>query len=97
VTEEQPAAPAPYAVSPGPAARRALQRLPAKVAAAVVEFITGPLADNPRRLSKPLRNEYDGYRSARRGDYRVLLRIDEDTRTVLVVDVDHRAHIYRPR
>lgn len=87
----------PYAIAPGPAARRALRRLPAKGAAAVVEFITGPLADNPHRLSKPLRNEYEGYRSARRGDYRVLLRIDEESHTVIVVDIDHRAHVYRPR
>jgi mRNA interferase RelE/StbE len=78
-------------------ARRTLQRLPAKVASAIVEFITGPLADNPHRLSKPLTNELAAYRSARRGDYRVLIRIDDSSRTVLVAHVDHRAAIYRRR
>jgi len=34
-------------------------------------------------------------RSARRGDYRILLRVDDERCTVLVVDIDHRAHIYR--
>jgi mRNA interferase RelE/StbE len=60
-------------------ARRDLRRLSGKVAAAIVEFITGPLAENPHRLSKPLRGELDGYHSAYRGDYRVVLRIDEES------------------
>jgi mRNA-degrading endonuclease RelE of RelBE toxin-antitoxin system len=80
----------------GPA-RRSLGRLPHKIAAAIVEFITGPLAKDPHRLSKPLRGELASYRTARRGDYRVLLRIDEDRDTVLIVAIDHRAHIYRKR
>lgn len=40
--------------------------------AAIVEFFTGVLADNPGRLSKPLTNELLGLRTARRGDCRVL-------------------------
>lgn len=87
----------PYRIEVSGEARRGLHRLPAKVAAAIIEFITGALADNPARLSKPLTNELDGYRSARRGDYRILIRIDESAHVVLVVRVDHRADIYRPR
>jgi mRNA interferase RelE/StbE len=87
----------PYRVQLAREARRDLHRLPGKVAAAIIELITGPLATNPARLSKPLTNELSGYRSARRGDYRVLIRIDEPTQVVLVVRVDHRAGIYRPR
>lgn len=85
----------PYGVEVDGPAQRDLQRLPHKIAAAIVEFITGVLADNPARLSKPLRAELSGYRSARRGDYRVLIRIDEDRRVVLVVGIKHRAHAYR--
>ncbi|CDZ90283.1 type II toxin-antitoxin system RelE/ParE family toxin [Rhodococcus ruber] len=92
MTEE---APAPYDVAIASPARRALSRLPGRIVHAVVEFISGPLADNPHRLSKPLRNDLEGLRSARRGDYRILLRVDDDHRTVLIVDIDHRAHIYR--
>ena len=87
----------PYRIEVASPARRALPRLPAKVAAAIIEFITGPLADNPHQLSKPLTNELAGYRNARRGDYRVLIRVDQPARTVLVADVDHRADIYRQR
>jgi mRNA interferase RelE/StbE len=35
-------------------ALKGFRRLPEKAAAAIVEFLTGPLADNPCRLSKPL-------------------------------------------
>lgn len=92
MTEE---APAPYDVAIASPARRALSRLPGRIVHAVVEFISGPLAGNPHRLSKPLRNDLEGLRSARRGDYRILLRVDDDHHTVLIVDIDHRAHIYR--
>lgn len=87
----------PYRVEAAGSAHRDLRRLSGKVATAIVEFITGALARNPQRLSKPLRGDLDGYHSARRGDYRVVFRIDEDERTVVVVGIRHRAHIYRPR
>lgn len=89
--------PRPYRIDVAAGARRGLHRLPTKVASAIVEFITGPLAANPARLSKPLTNDLVGYRSARRGDYRVLIRIDDDAHAVLVVRIDHRADAYRPR
>jgi mRNA interferase RelE/StbE len=89
--------PGPYRIELAGEARRGLHRLPAKVASAIIEFITGSLADNPARLSKPLTNELAAYRTARRGDYRVLIRIDEPAHAVLVVHIDHRADVYRPR
>lgn len=85
----------PFDVEVASPARRALSRLPGRVVHAVIEFISGPLAENPHRLSKPLRNELKGVRSARRGDYRILLRVDDEHHTILIVDIDHRAHIYR--
>jgi mRNA-degrading endonuclease RelE of RelBE toxin-antitoxin system len=76
-------------------ADRDLQRLPEKVATACVEFIFGPLADNPHRVGKPLRDELAGLHSARRGDYRVVYAIVEDTRGVQIVHIDRRSDIYR--
>lgn len=64
------------------------------VAAAVAEFVTGPLLDNPHIVGKPLINDLGGYHVARRGAYRVVYRIDERTRTVHVVRIDHRADVY---
>lgn len=82
----------------GPAARALAGRLPAKIAAAVHEFITTTLLENPRRLGKPLLlPPYQGTWSARRGAYRVLYEIDDDSRVVLVTAVEHRSDAYRSR
>ena len=72
--------------------KRALTRLPDKVATAVVEFIYGPLADNPQRVGKPLRFELEGLHSARRGDFRIIYRI---TDRVTILAIEHRADAYR--
>lgn len=76
-------------------ARRALRRLPEKVAAAAVELIYGALAANPHRVGRPLRFELEARYSAHRGDYRVVHRIDEERRRVDILAIDHRADIYR--
>jgi len=78
-------------------AQRALHRLPQKAAVAIVEFMFGALADNPQRVGKPLRFELEGSWSARRGEYRVIYRIDDDRRRVTVDVIAHRSDVYRRR
>lgn len=85
----------PWRVQVAPSAIRSLDRLPPRIAGAVVEFVTRTLPANPERMSKPLRYELEGLRSARRGDYRVLFTLDADTRVLLVVRISHRADAYR--
>ena len=79
----------------GPAAKTIAGELPESVAAAVIELITGPMLDNPRRVGVVLRDELEGLWSARRGTYRVLYRIDDASREVLVLRVAHRRDAYR--
>lgn len=86
-----------WSVQMAPAAVRALDQLPLKVAAAILEFITGTLPSNPRRLSKPLRHELSGWHVARRGDYRVTFRILDDDQILLIGRIEHRSQAYRPR
>jgi mRNA interferase RelE/StbE len=81
-----------YDIAWTPTAKRALQRLPEKVATAAIEFIYGPLASNPQRVGKALRLNLEGLHSARRGDYRIIYRID--TR-VTITAIEHRADVYR--
>ena len=77
------------------AARRAVsERLPESVAAAVLEFCEAALAVNPHRVGKPLFGPLAGCHGARRGTYRIVYRIEENTRTVYILDIDHRAEIY---
>ena len=82
----------------GPAARALAGRLPDKIAAAVYEFITTTLLDNPHRVGKRLLlPPYEGTWSARRGTYRVLYEVDKDDRVVTVTAIEHRADAYRSR
>lgn len=88
-----------YRLATAPPARRAIaDRLPPDVAAAAVEFITGALLADPRRLGKPLGEELTGIYSARLArEWRVLYEIDEAGHAVVVLDVRHRSTAYRPR
>ncbi len=78
-------------------AERSLARLPEGVAAAIVEFMLGALVDAPRRVGHPLQRELAGLWAARRGPYRVVYEINGDARIVIVLRIDHRADVYRPR
>jgi mRNA interferase RelE/StbE len=86
-----------YAIAWTAPARRALARLPEKVAAAAVEFLYGSLAASPHRVGKPLKLGLAGLHSARRGDYRVIYRINDHDRRVDVMAIEHRSDAYRPR
>jgi mRNA interferase RelE/StbE len=88
---------APYELVLTPPARRVLAgKLPEAVAAAVVEFMTTTLISQPKRVGKPLRDDLAGVWSARRGTYRVLYRIIDDPREVVVLRIEHRRDAYRP-
>lgn len=77
-------------------ARRDLQRIPPRIVSAIIEFVFGDLAVAPQRVGKPLQRELAGSFSARRGPYRVLYRINEQTKLVTLLRVAHRADVYRP-
>jgi mRNA-degrading endonuclease RelE of RelBE toxin-antitoxin system len=97
VTGEPSNGQGPWKVEVTSPALKGFRRLPEKAAAAIVEFVTGVLADNPRRLSKPLTNELLGLRTARRGDYRVLFTLDIEEHTLYVHRIEHRSDVYKPR
>ena len=76
-------------------ARRSLtDELPETVAAACWEFIIGPLAADPYRVGKPLRDDLAGRYVALRGDFRVVYEIHERIVVVRVIDVRHRRDVY---
>lgn len=80
-----------------PPARRAIaETLPEGVAAAVIDFMTSALVGNPQRVGKPLRDDLAGVWAARRGTYRILYRINDSVREVVVLRVEHRRDSYRP-
>jgi mRNA interferase RelE/StbE len=83
VTQDEP-----YELVLTPPAVRAIQHtLPESVAAAVIEFLTA-LVEKPQRVGKPLRGDLARIRSARRGTYRILYRINEERREVVVLRIE---------
>lgn len=79
-----------------PPARREFDKLPISVAAAVLETFDA-IAENPRRLGKPLMFEHEGRLSARRGPYRIIYELDDQQHVVRVIAIGHRRDVYRPR
>ena len=86
-----------YEIAWTPGAQRSLRKVRTKVGHAVIEFIYGPLAENPQRVGKALRLDLAGLHSARRGDFRVIYRIDSGADRVDIVAIEHRSDAYRQR
>jgi mRNA interferase RelE/StbE len=86
-----------YEIDLTPEARRHFNRLPGKVHDAAIALMLGAMSENPHRIGKPLAGQLEGLWSARRGDFRIVYQIDDDTNTVIVMRVQHRGDVYRPR
>lgn len=93
----EPANDLPWTVLFAASATRDLDAAPPRVVPAIIEFLYGVLAVNPRRVGKPLRDDFSGSFSARRGTYRILYDIEDEEHVVRVFRVSSRAHAYRRR
>jgi mRNA-degrading endonuclease RelE of RelBE toxin-antitoxin system len=71
------------------------EQLPEKVATACLEFVRGPLAENPHRVGKQLRPPAAPHYAARRGQFRVIYDIYDDLVLIEVVTIQHRRDVYR--
>ena len=82
-----------------PSAKRKISSgtLPVFLIDAALAFIKGDLREKPRIVGKPLRGDLVGTWSAVRGAYRILYRIDDEDQLVTIIDIAHRADVYRPR
>jgi mRNA interferase RelE/StbE len=60
-------------------------------------FIRGPLVESPYRVGRRLQFELAGRFAARVRPYRIVYRVDEGSRTVIVERIEHRSDVYRPR
>lgn len=85
-----------YRVDIGRRAQKQLARIPLRYRERVIEATRG-LAQDPRPFpqSSKLEGRGDEDRRLRVGDYRVLYRVDDSSRVVLVGEVWHRQRDYR--
>ncbi len=86
-----------YEVEFAGTARRDLRTVPPRIVPAIIEFVYGDLARQPRSVGRPLRRELEGLWGARRGPYRIIYDIVDGRLVVIAVHVDYRADVYRPR
>lgn len=70
--------------------------LPPKVVAVITKFCAVALVDDPYQAGKPLKGDRVGTYSARRGQYRIIYRINDDVVIVEVLRAGHRSRVYRP-
>jgi mRNA interferase RelE/StbE len=82
-----------YAIESIPAAERDLAGLPRDTAARVARRIDG-LASDPRPPGLEPLSGWPGYYRIRIGNYRVVYRIDDATRTVTLSLIGHRRDVY---
>lgn len=86
-----------YTLVYAPRAIRGFDKIPRKIADAIVAFCEGPLVENPQRVGKRLGKPFDGEYTAKRGSYRIIYFILEEEVLVTIVRLEHRSSVYRNR
>jgi mRNA interferase RelE/StbE len=81
-----------YTVLATTAAQRDFRRLPPELKERIRASMKS-LSDDPRSQADKLVGE-DSYRK-RVGDYRIVFRVDDAAREILVVRIKHRREVYR--
>lgn len=52
------------------------------------------LTTNPVEFGNPLRYSFKGHRRMRAGNYRIIYRIENSTKTIIIIAIKHRKDIY---
>jgi mRNA interferase RelE/StbE len=80
-----------------PRARRRFDKLAQRDRVRILTFLNErvAIAENPRRIGEPLKGSLEGLWRYRVGDFRIVVRIEDDRVMVLVVDVGNRREVYR--
>lgn len=76
-----------YEVRISPAARAGLEVLPGRIAAAAINYIRTHLRRDPERAGVEMRATLKGTFVARRGQYRIVYRIDEPAGCIDILQI----------
>lgn len=71
-----------------------IPNLPLSAKILIQRAIEERLTVDPVGFGKPLRYSFKGHRRLRVSDYRVVYRIEPETKTVIVVAIKHRKDVY---
>jgi len=74
--------------------KKDIPNLPNKLKVMIKKAIEERLMVDPIAFGKPLRYSLRGHRRLRVSDYRIVFRIEEAKKTVVVLAIKHRKEIY---
>lgn len=74
--------------------RKDILALPSSARTLIKRAIEERLTIDPIGFGKPLRYSLKGYRRIRVSDYRVVYRIAQEVKTVIIVAIKHRKDVY---
>lgn len=69
--------------------------LPKKMRELIRRAIEESLTVEPIGLGKPLRYSFIGHRRLRVGDYRIVYRVEQKLKRVIIVGIKHRKNVYQ--
>ena len=79
-------------------AQKQLRQLDKQQAKRILKFLRDrlPLYDDPRDIGEALKDPaFEDLWRYRVGDYRILARVKDEVLTVLIVEIGHRAEVYK--
>lgn len=71
-----------------------IPKIPKNIGNIIKRAIEERLGVDPFSFGKPLRYSWQGHKSLRVGDYRIIYRIKEEEKVVLIVAIKHRKDAY---
>ena len=71
-----------------------ISQIPQNIRNIIKRAIEERLGVDPFSFGKPLRYSWNGHKSLRVGDYRIIYRIKEEEKIVLIVAIKHRKEAY---
>ncbi|GHU84621.1 hypothetical protein FACS1894198_0630 [Clostridia bacterium] len=77
-------------------AKKALKKIDHTQIQIIAKWIDKNLVgtENPRQFGKPLSGNLKDFWRYRVWNYRIVAEINDDTVTVLIIDIDHRRQVY---
>lgn len=78
-------------------ALKRLKKLDKTITKRISNFLNTRVAtsNEPKSIGKALTGKWAGHWRYRVGDYRIICKIEDETITILVIEIGHRREIYR--
>ena len=75
-------------------AKKDIPALPKSARELIQKAIEGRIKTEPQKYGKPLRFNLSGLRRVRVASYRIVYKIEAETKTVIITDIRHRKDVY---